>query len=266
MHRNQFETELGRFLSESAENRIAGTDVHIFETPLIGVAAAGDPLFIKMKNPELVGERFLLPEEWLPGAKSVISVFFPFSETVRKSNRGSGKEIGFEWLYGRIEGQRFLEKTMLFLSRLLADAGISNVVPQCDPRYLDGVKEELYTSNWSERHVAFVAGLGTFGLSRGLITRRGMAGRFGSLISAEKWKPDERDYEEVYEYCSRCGACVKNCPSGSIALEGGKDHTLCRAFMEETKKTYSPRFGCGKCQVGVPCESRVPNRNNASEK
>lgn len=58
MHRNQFETELGRFLSESAENRIAGTDVHIFETPLIGVAAAGDPLFIKMKNPELVGKGF----------------------------------------------------------------------------------------------------------------------------------------------------------------------------------------------------------------
>ncbi len=260
MHRNQFETELRRFLSESAENRIVGTDALIFEAPLVGVAAADDPLFSKMKEPELVGEKFILPGVWLPGAKSVISIFFPFSETVRKSNRRHGKEIGFEWLYGRIEGQRFLEKTMVFLSRLLTDAGIPNVVPECDSRYWDGVSEE------SERHAAFTAGLGTFGLSKGLITRRGMAGRFGSLISAEEWKPDEREYEEIYEYCNRCGVCAKNCPSGAITLEGGKDHKLCRAFMEETKITYSPRFGCGKCQVGVPCEFRPPKLRNASEK
>lgn len=33
-----------------------------------------------------------------------------------------------------------------------------------------------FTSVWSERHVAYVCGLGTFGLSRGLITEKGQCG------------------------------------------------------------------------------------------
>ena len=39
-----------------------------------------------------------------------------------------------------------------------------------------------YASNWSERHVAYVCGLGTFGC-QGLITSKGLAGRFGSIIT-----------------------------------------------------------------------------------
>jgi epoxyqueuosine reductase len=40
-----------------------------------------------------------------------------------------------------------------------------------------------YASSWSERHAAYAAGLGTFGLCDGLITARGKAVRFGSIIS-----------------------------------------------------------------------------------
>ena len=38
-------------------------------------------------------------------------------------------------------------------------------------------------STWSERHVAYVSGLGTFGLSGGLITAKGQAVRLGSVDS-----------------------------------------------------------------------------------
>ena len=37
------------------------------------------------------------------------------------------------------------------------------------------------SSAWSERHAAYVAGLGTFSLTRALISERGMAGRYGSF-------------------------------------------------------------------------------------
>jgi len=37
-------------------------------------------------------------------------------------------------------------------------------------------------SNWSERHVAFIAGLGTFGLSRSLITPLGTAAGLAVLL------------------------------------------------------------------------------------
>jgi hypothetical protein len=46
--------------------------------------------------------------------------------------------------------------------------------------------EEDLTAGWSHKSVAFVAGLGTFGVNRMLITPAGCAGRFGSMvISAE---------------------------------------------------------------------------------
>ncbi len=55
-------------------------------------SAAGDlrrprPLYATLKAPEAIGPWFLSPEEWLPGAASVLSFFFPFSQAVIQSNR-----------------------------------------------------------------------------------------------------------------------------------------------------------------------------------
>lgn len=76
------------------------------------------------------------------------------------------------------------------------------MIPASDPRFESVTKPDpkrgekwqgvSYTSNWSERHVAFVCGLGTFGLSKGLITEKGIAGRLGSLIVSEKFEPRKR--------------------------------------------------------------------------
>lgn len=41
-----------------------------------------------------------------------------------------------------------------------------------------GISEKTFGSNWSERHAAYVCGLGTFGLSKGLITDKGMGRTF----------------------------------------------------------------------------------------
>ncbi|RKJ54879.1 epoxyqueuosine reductase, partial [bacterium 1XD42-8] len=43
-------------------------------------------------------------------------------------------------------------------------------------------------------------------------------------------------------------------------LEQGKNHALCREYLQKTKEKFSPRFGCGKCQTGVPCEYQIPVR------
>jgi len=115
-------------------------------------------------------------------------------------------------------------------------------------------------SNWSERHVAFVCGLGTFGLSKGLITKSGIAGRFGSILTELYLPPNNREYENIYEYCSMCGICVKNCPANAISIENGKNHNICSEFLNKTAKKYNPRYGCGKCQIGVPCENKIPKQ------
>ena len=113
-------------------------------------------------------------------------------------------------------------------------------------------------SNWSERHVAYASGLGTFCLTRGLISEKGVAGRYGSVIVTEEIAPDSRPYDGVYDYCIMCGACIRRCPAKAISLKHGKNQLKCRLWMKKSEKKYDPRYGCGKCQVGVPCEAGIP--------
>jgi ferredoxin len=55
-----------------------------------------------------------------------------------------------------------------------------------------------------------------------------------------------------------CGACAANCPVGAISIESGKNHLLCSKYLNSAEKRYAPRYGCGKCQVAVPCENASP--------
>ena len=58
--------------------------------------------------------------------------------------------------------------------------------------------------------------------------------------------------------CIRCGACVRRCPAAAISLERGKEQRPCREYLNRQKVTYAPRYGCGKCQVNVPCSAGIP--------
>lgn len=233
----------------------------IFEAPIFGFGAVEDKYFKLFKEPNAIGEHFLLPQEWLPQSKTVISFFLPFTEAVKMGNRRDMAWPSEEWLHGRIEGQNFVNKLCQQLNSKLISAGYNSLVPSLDERFWSKSTGE-YTSNWSERHVAFVCGLGTFGLSKGLITKKGIAGRFGSIITELYLSPDKREYESINEYCSMCGECRKNCPVNAISLVKGKNHTICSNFLDKTAEKYKPRYGCGKCQVKVPCENGIPRQSN----
>ncbi|MBQ7896177.1 MAG: 4Fe-4S binding protein [Oscillospiraceae bacterium] len=248
---------------------IVGTK--IFDEPIMGFGSAQDSLFDEYLEVGKIGPWFMKPEKWLPGAKSVVSVFFPFSEEVKNSNRSCTEGPSAQWLHGRIEGQAFVSKFSIELRDALMAEGIKACAPAVDERFksVSGgnnfreypqCNEKTFGSNWSERHAAFVCGLGTFGLSKGLITKKGMAGRFASVIIDLELEADERPYKEVYEYCTKCGACVKRCPVNAISLENGKDHMICGPWMRKTAEMYAPRYGCGLCQTKVPCESCIPRK------
>ncbi|MCD8053112.1 MAG: 4Fe-4S binding protein [Lachnospiraceae bacterium] len=253
--------------------------VPFFERPLLGVADAEDSLFQDMKRPGVIGPHYLLPGEWLPGARTVISLFFPFTEAVRESNRRNREHASALWQHARIDGELALVAFKRRLAARLIAEGYEALVPSDDVRYQ---VTEPVSSNWSERHAAFIAGLGTFGMSRGLITKRGMAGRFASVITTAVFSATKRPYTEVYEYCTRCGACARRCPAEAIhperPMNEAKDQVECGAYLDilkqktkrgedtrppEEQDGYRPAytrdyFGCGKCQVGVPCEAGRP--------
>lgn len=266
------------FVENSKDNYISNAiaisesvvGMKIFEAPIWGFAASDDDYFTLFKEPTIIGEHFLKPKEWLPQSKSVISFFLPFTDVVKNSNRHEKLWPSEEWLHGRIEGQSFINKLCIYLQSQLINAGYNSLVPTLDKRFWfksclnkdTPHPEASFTSNWSERHAAFVGGLGTFGLSKGLITSKGTSGRIGSIITELYLSSRKREYENIYEYCSKCGACVKKCPANAISIDKGKNHIICSNFADTIYEKYKPRHGCGECQTGVPCESSIPKQYN----
>lgn len=263
--------EARKFL-DGPVNRVAAEDalrpelagMRIYEEPLFGVAAAGDPLFEELRRPEVLHPGVMLPREWVDGAKSVVAFFLPFTEQVVSSN-AEGTAPSDEWLHGRIEGQLAMNAFGELMKRTLEEAGYAAAFPTTDARFK---MLEPYASNWSERHAAYICGLGTFGLSKGLITERGMAGRFGSVITDAELPVTPRKYSGPFDYCTQCGACQFRCPAKAIDKSRGpalaKDQKLCDDCVKASRRPpHGPhervRFGCGKCQVKVPCSRRIPN-------
>ncbi len=246
----------GKNIIESPEtistDPVSACPLRLFDPPLLGVAAAQDPRWADLKRAEVVGPAHLAPEQWLPGARSVVSFFLPFSQRIRRANRIQGT-TATEWLYGRFEGEMFVAALREHLAGLIQAAGSRALAPSSDPRF----KVVNLKSNWSERHAAFIAGLGTFSLNRSLITRFGAAGRIGSVVTDAELRPTARTYEDPREFCLACGACISRCPCRAIDAEA-KDNVKCKAWLDRTLAQYTPRYGCGKCQTGVPCEARVP--------
>lgn len=248
----------------SAEKALAPDleGMRMYDRPLVCVGSADDPLFAQLQKPEAVGPQMLLPNDWVEGARSVISYFSPTSQRIRESNR-KDEHASIEWFHARIDGQAFIGQAGAHLVTYLKELGYDACCPAIDSElqvtFVDeNDPEKSFRSNWSERHVAYVCGLGTFGLSKGLITKAGMAGRFGSVITTASLPVTPRDYSDIYEYCIMCGACAKNCPVGAISLETGKDHALCYGELQASKERFEGYYGCGKCQVGVPCEHQKP--------
>ena len=204
-----------------------GDNIPIWEEPVVGVAAASDPLFETLKQPQVVGPIHVNPDYWLPGAKSVISFFLPFSKAVKKSYDRKSALPSLEWVSGRQNGEVFVNVARRALARYLEKQGGRVIVPNLDLRY----QAVNLLPNWSERHVAFIAGVGTFGLHCGLLTAKGAAGRIGSVVTDLEIIPTKRSYTEVYEYCLRhfdssCGACIQRCPVGAIHREGKRPPDL----------------------------------------
>lgn len=251
--------KLAEFVAKSTHNALAAFGgMRIYDAPLVGFAAADDKLFEEFCSPGIVGPGFMLPREWLPGARTVISFFLPFTKEVRDSNRLPGLPSE-EWVTARIDGEAFNNEVRAFLAGFLSDMGAGAAAPCIDPRF----RVVKRVSNWSERHVAYAAGLGTFGLHRALITEKGSAGRIGSVITTLELEPTKRPYDRYDAYClflteGKCGACIRRCPPQAIS-ESGKDHAVCSDYIDrEILTRWTPRYGCAKCNIRVPCEASIP--------
>ncbi|MBL8025776.1 MAG: epoxyqueuosine reductase [Fibrobacteres bacterium] len=244
-----------------------------FAEPLIGIASAEDALFSRYKS--IIGDFHWTPIEALqkenPSAKasSVIVWILPVNEHARKANRLEKENPSHAWAEMRSFGELANEQMRLQLSKVLTAAGFASIAPHLQQKKL-GIKfDQLgHASYWSERHAAFAAGLGTFGLSAGLITEAGIAVRIGSVVTEMAMPPSIRSYgDEPYAWCTMCMACKRRCPVAAVGnTPAERNKKRCNVHIDiEISENRAERYGwidfelgCGLCQTKVPCENRRP--------
>ncbi len=264
----------------ASDNRLApDRDEPAFDAPLVGLSRADAPIWDRIVShigpihwrPETA---FALAFPEAPAEASdlgVISWILPQTKATRDDHRRSRDRPSLRWSLARHYGEMVNQRLRGQVVARLAAMGIPAVAPVLLPQWDYGRSDSAgIASNWSERHAAFAAGLGTFGLSDGLITARGKAVRVGSVVARCAWPATPRPYGDDHRaWClrfstGRCQACAKRCPAGAIGPTG-HDKEACMAFIRSVTAPYVaaeqlgfPVNSCGFCQTGVPCESRIP--------
>ena len=287
---NQFiERAIRKFVRASSLNQLESFGgAPIFDSPLVGFADGDDPIFEEYR--EAISELHLTPREMLtrhldetlkvessplPDV-SVISFVLPITRETCLSNALEKEGPSLRWNHTRWKGQVFINELSTYLVSLLEGMGAYALAPELSPFYKISRVADGFAANWSQRHIAYAAGLGTFSLNDGFITRKGLAMRCGSVVTSLKLEPSARPYASRLANCryyayGKCGVCIKRCPGGAIS-ESGHDKLRCAEVLFEKQRpwlegTYGPGYmgqyaGCGLCQTGVPCENRIPLRRS----
>lgn len=238
------------------ERIVAGHPMsHTWRHPLVACADARDPLFVHLRK--VAHQGHLQPSDILDGARTVITYFLAFSRDTIRGNT-EGRYQSSEWALAYIETNELIVSINTVLASFLVSRGFR--VAAISPTH--NFDRETLLSAWSHRHAAYIAGLGTFGLNRMLITEQGCCGRIGSLVTDAVIQADERPEREYCPFMvdGSCKACMKRCPSGALRAEGFDRHACYETLLDNEKRfTHLGKAdACGKCLCGLPCSESIP--------
>jgi epoxyqueuosine reductase len=225
-------------------------DRELFRRPLVGFSAADDPLYMQLK--EIVGPEHLSPQEILPGTKTVLSFFIPFSRGVVLSNRKQ-QSVSTLWAESYLKANALIGEISEKLISYLEGKGIA----AASVRATHNFNEKTLKSSWSHRSAAFIAGLGKFGVNRMLITQVGSAGRYGTVFISHQIPADPRPEKEycIYYQKGGCLVCVNNCPVNALDRDSF-DRFKCYDRVLENSQQFTALGHCdvcGKCAAAGPC-------------
>jgi len=275
------ENHIKLYVATSPNNLLPAFEEAIWDEPLVGFADGDDSIFTEYK--QVIGDFHITPREALENhvhragfgevnRVSVISWVLPSTDATRLSLRRENKVPSLRWNHTRFQGQDFNFRLQRHLVALLEGLGYCCVAPELEKWWKTSDLPNGLASNWSQRHIAYAARLGTFGLSDGFITPKGVAIRVGSVVCDAELTPSPRPYAHHQANClyyreGSCGRCIQRCPAGAISTEG-HDKIRCREYVNTQIEMlrgagraagYIGSYaGCGLCQTKVPCEGRIP--------
>ncbi|MBN1883112.1 MAG: epoxyqueuosine reductase [Deltaproteobacteria bacterium] len=247
---------IGYIIQEYVTNRKRNEGTHTdWEAPLIAFASASDPAFDRLRF--AVSMTHTTPKKLFPESKTVVVYFLPFVREIVESNDSVGA-ASEQWALAYVETNRLIIDMNRHLVDELKEFGIGAL--SLPPTH--NFDPETLTSDWSHKHAAFIAGLGTFGLHKMIITEKGSAGRLGSLLIDAEIPPSPKPFFEycLYKYNKSCRKCVAKCTFGALK-EDSFDRFACYDVLKENDERYGhlgPSDVCGKCVTMVPCSFENP--------
>ncbi len=293
----ELEQFLKDFFASSELNRLHENygGGRIFNKPLLGVSGGDDPIFEKFK--EVVASEHLTPLElWRACGKEkvsasnlrIITIVFPYVEKIRSESKDfiefpNVKLPAEIYSVGRNYANEFKKETCRQTIEFFKKSGFNAIAAMVSEVFSIFTKGRFY-SNWSERHIAFAAGLGTFSLSEALITEVGCNLRLASIITDAPLDITPRKNDDHHANClyyakGTCRKCEKNCPAHAIS-ENGHDKKKCFIYGQKIERKFRSRIGsilkphfryingewkeqrppvgCAFCQFDVPCMDKNP--------
>ena len=218
----------------------------LFRKPLVGFSAAGDGRYTQLK--EIVGKWLLTPTELLPGARSIVSYFVPFTKpTVAEPKTVKNGSPLWGESYAAVNS--CFDRINEAVANYLEQAGFSVKTIRATHTYDPKDMQSL----WSHRSAAAIAGLGSFGANRMLITEKGSGGRFCSVITSAPLKAHQGAVRDrcLYVKNGSCGKCFKVCPVQALA-PGSLNKFSCQDELNKNDREQREVTGymadtCGKC-------------------
>ncbi|WP_246082022.1 tRNA epoxyqueuosine(34) reductase QueG [Peptacetobacter hominis] len=121
------------------------------------------------------------------------------------------------------------------------------------------------TSPLVDRYIAYMSGIGFFGLNNNIITEKyGSYVFIGYIITnlnIEKSEPMDRE-------CIKCGKCIEMCPGKALKEDYKMDAKRCLSYITQKKGEFSEQekeliikektvFGCDVCQKVCPHNENI---------
>ncbi|MBC9782959.1 epoxyqueuosine reductase [Heliobacterium chlorum] len=229
-----------------------------YRQPILGAVPLDNP---RVKRWLEAHSEQVKPDECLPGARSIVAFFVPFSKEMAFANRTASYPTE-AWAEDYVRTNKLLAETTTAMIDQLAHMGVRAMTAKPTHNF----DEKTLLSFWSHKHMAWACGLGEFGRHHMVITPAGVAGRFASLIvdcvlndGPGIWDPQKEAFGPPAPKLCRedagCRACERSCPTGALTTRPFDRHK-CYDFLLEVDRTYHhlPLSDvCGFCACAGPC-------------
>ncbi|MBQ6631647.1 MAG: tRNA epoxyqueuosine(34) reductase QueG, partial [Romboutsia sp.] len=200
---------------------------------------------------EPIIENRVNPKETMENVKSIIVCAFPYYIGDFKDSNLS------KYCYGKdyhIVVREMLQQVCDYLS--------DNI---------DGFEYKVFADNGPlvDRYLAYISGIGYFGINNNIITDEyGSYVFIGYIMSNYEFKPDSPSEKT----CIKCGKCVKYCPGNALLGNYEMNPKRCLSYITQKKgeleleeknvlESNKNIFGCDICQDVCPHNKNIPITN-----